>query len=164
MRESDAFSETFRQWAVLHFNECLLSTLGGRCLNLGPVFQSPRRSLIIPCARLGLLSGACRLLVGFVQQVRLVLESPPLPFGCGLFEIPSCRCCARNRIQWSHQSFQTPNMISPQSLGQNTEARPEQNQCHPTAKSTGKTWASSMEDVLFSWKITGHYRYFGPGL
>jgi uncharacterized protein YijF (DUF1287 family) len=20
-----------------------------------------------------------------------------------------------------------------------------------------------MEDVLFSWKITGHYRYFGPG-
>jgi hypothetical protein len=19
-----------------------------------------------------------------------------------------------------------------------------------------------MEDVLFSWKITGHYRYFGP--
>ena len=21
-----------------------------------------------------------------------------------------------------------------------------------------------MEDVLFSWKITGHYRYFGPGL
>jgi hypothetical protein len=21
-----------------------------------------------------------------------------------------------------------------------------------------------MEDVLFNWKITGHYRYFGPGL
>ena len=21
-----------------------------------------------------------------------------------------------------------------------------------------------MEDVLFSWKITGHYRYFGPNL
>jgi len=21
-----------------------------------------------------------------------------------------------------------------------------------------------MKDVLFSWKITGHYRYFGPGL
>jgi uncharacterized protein len=20
-----------------------------------------------------------------------------------------------------------------------------------------------MEDVLFNWKITGHYRYFGPG-
>jgi uncharacterized protein YijF (DUF1287 family) len=20
-----------------------------------------------------------------------------------------------------------------------------------------------MEDVLFSWKITGHYRYYGPG-
>jgi hypothetical protein len=21
-----------------------------------------------------------------------------------------------------------------------------------------------MEDVFFNWKITGHYRYFGPGL
>jgi uncharacterized protein YijF (DUF1287 family) len=21
-----------------------------------------------------------------------------------------------------------------------------------------------IEDVLFRWKITGHYRYFGPGL
>jgi len=21
-----------------------------------------------------------------------------------------------------------------------------------------------MEEVLFEWKITGHYRYFGPGL